>query len=335
MSPNAITSLGGDALVGAQQGQRRGLGDAGAADLEQRGRGRPGHHGPVADGRGRGPRTPGASSSCRASSLTAGHREELLQRAARAPSGSGWRRGSRTRARCRPGSRPRTRCRARPRGSGRRPRGRRPGRSGAGGARRSGDVPDQRAVGDDRQPVAADVLEDVLGPAQRAAGDEDDRDAPAVELREHLAGVGGHRAVGADQGAVEVGRDQPGSGRLPGARVIGATDGPSRAVVLVGSAELGEAAPRQHPQAGGWWADAGADPDAQPVGLDEQRAQRLGPKPQPASRRGRTRPRPPGPAGRGPRPEEPIEPARSPAHVAGPTGPGAEQARGVASSGRG
>ena len=60
------------------------------------------------------------------------------------------------------------------------------------------------------RPCAADVLEDVLGPAQRPAGHEDDGYAGSSSSAMHVVGVRRDGAVGADQGAVEVGRDEPG-----------------------------------------------------------------------------------------------------------------------------
>ena len=73
----------------------------------------------------------------------------------------------------------------------------------------AGDVPDERAVGDHGQPVAADVVEDVLGPPQRSPGHEHHGHVALVQLGKHLLGVRRHGVVRADERPVEVGGDQP------------------------------------------------------------------------------------------------------------------------------
>ena len=73
------------------------------------------------------------------------------------------------------------------------------------------DVVHDAAVAADRQPVAADVGPQLLHPADRAAGDEDDRHAEAVELVEHRARAGGDGAVGVRAGCRR-GRSRPGEG---------------------------------------------------------------------------------------------------------------------------
>ena len=232
--------------------------------------------------------------------------EELLERAAAGcPRARACRSRKPARARCRPGSRPRTPRRAPPRGSGRRPRGRRPASSGRRRCDRGArDVPDQRAVGDDRQAVRADVLEDVLGPAQRAAGHEDDRDAAAVELREHVAGVRRRRCRRSGPGCRR-GRWRP-AGRPPvrvgsWAGSSGQRTGHHQLAVLVGPAELGEAALGQHPQAGGVGRAGRSPGPGRPAGRS-RRAARAAPRSRSPSRGpprpGRTRPRSPGPAAR-------------------------------------
>ena len=164
-----------DAELGAHQRQRGGLGDAGGADLQQRGRRRPGDHRPVAHGLPRPrPRTPaGASSSCRASSLSAGSVEELLdrgppaaRRARRAAPGTPARARSRrdaSTAKVAPGHRRADQPAdlAGPRAGSQ--------RALAGARSRRGTSQTRAPLEHDRQPVPADVLEH-LDPPSAAAG---------------------------------------------------------------------------------------------------------------------------------------------------------------------
>ena len=55
----------------------------------------------------------------------------------------------------------------------------------------------------------AGVLRDLRHPPRRAAGDHDEQRPGLLDAGEHLAGALGHRLVGADERAVEVGRDEP------------------------------------------------------------------------------------------------------------------------------
>ena len=194
------------------------------------GRRGPGDHQPALhDLLGERPRTPAASSSSwRASSLSAGRSKSSAIGARRAPSG--------TRCRSRnSGSRPipssvstaNDRAGQRRRAAARTPRAPSAGSIGPLEVRPvPRDVPDERAVGDDREAVRPDVLEDLLGPAQRPAGHEHDRDAERLDRGEDLGGVRRDAAVAADQGAVEVGGDEPGSSVDLNHRAAG---GPSRA----------------------------------------------------------------------------------------------------------
>lgn len=65
------------------------------------------------------------------------------------------------------------------------------------------------AVAADRQAVAVDVVADDVHPAGRAAGDEEDLDTRLLGRSEGGHRAGGHRLVVAQQGAVQVGGDQP------------------------------------------------------------------------------------------------------------------------------
>ncbi|GFN05447.1 hypothetical protein Smic_40030 [Streptomyces microflavus] len=74
-------------------------------------------------------------------------------------------------------------------------------------------VGDDGPVGADRQPVALHMVADDAHPAGRPAGDEEDLDPGLLGRGERCDGACGERLVVAQQGAVEVGRDQPGQGR--------------------------------------------------------------------------------------------------------------------------
>ncbi len=76
-------------------------------------------------------------------------------------------------------------------------------------------IDDGGAVGADRQAVAVHMVADHVHPAGRAAGDEEDLDARPLgggEGRDRTVRDG---LVVAEQGPVEIGRDQPGRGRRP------------------------------------------------------------------------------------------------------------------------
>lgn len=77
------------------------------------------------------------------------------------------------------------------------------------------EVHDRRAVRADREAVAVDVVTDHAHPAGRAAGDEEDLDAGLLGGRESGDRAGRDRLVIAQQGAVEVGGDEPGHGVWP------------------------------------------------------------------------------------------------------------------------
>ncbi len=79
-------------------------------------------------------------------------------------------------------------------------------------------VGDHGAVGADRRAVALDVVPHDVHPAGRPAGDEEDLDPGLLGRREGRDGACGQGLVVAQQGAVEVGGDQPGHG---GKRRIG------------------------------------------------------------------------------------------------------------------
>ncbi len=173
---------------------------------------RPGRHAVLTDRGGDGARAARRRRAppCRTSSLTAGSSQisssgpdrAALRHAVRvveAGLGAGCRRGTRRRtARRAPPSRSRATS-AGP-GAGSRPSTRR--------TAPLGDVVEHRTVGDDRDAVGADDLPQRLHPAHRAAGDEDDRHPGVLDRGEHPTGGVGERAVGAQQGAVEVGGDE-------------------------------------------------------------------------------------------------------------------------------
>ena len=139
------------------------------------------------------------------------------------------------------------------------------------------------------RPCCPTIGQQVVHPADRPGGHDHDRDAAAVERRPARRGSGRRREPSLrTQGAVEVGGDQP-RRRSPAAGGR-STSSP----VVVAAAQLGEAAPGEHPEAGGVVGlDAGPEPDAEPVGLGDERRERLGGDPLPAHLRrpGRSRPR--------------------------------------------
>jgi hypothetical protein len=75
---------------------------------------------------------------------------------------------------------------------------------------RPGHVPDQRAVGDDRETVTTHVGEHVRSPPQRSAGHEDHSDPSSLGGEQSSLGPVRDRAVASDQGSVEVGGHKAG-----------------------------------------------------------------------------------------------------------------------------
>src|SRR4051794_14743784 len=73
-----------------------------------------------------------------------------------------------------------------------------------------GDVVGDRTVRDDADPaVPTDVGPEVVHPAQGPGGDDHDADALLLDAAQHLLGARGEPALAVEQGAVEIGGDQP------------------------------------------------------------------------------------------------------------------------------
>ena len=190
---------------------------------------------PVADDRlGARPRTPaGPSASWRASSLSAGASKSSSRSPRRLPSGHA---GSARRKPAR-GAMPAQRLdRERRAGHGRaqqlaRPRRPRAGSIGRSRSRRRSRRRPRRAapLETTARPCAADVLEDVLGPAQRPAGDEDDRDAGRVEPRAARRGCG-PRPCRRSGPACRRGRWRPAGAASRAAQPPGRSTGSGRAI---------------------------------------------------------------------------------------------------------
>ena len=265
----------------------------------------------------------GSSSSCRASTLSAGTSKISSSGPRRLPAGTGWRSRNSGSSAIPSRSRRRRPPRAPPPGSARhtsRPTSRGDRRGSGGPAAR--DVPDQRAVRDDRQPVRSDVLEDLLGPAQGPAGDEHHRDAPRRRGRRSRRGCTPTRCRRCARGCRR-GRWRPAAAAVSPGRAADepCTSAPSSSVPRSSvKPQLGEdpeagprcraATPARHPYA---------------APRPSRRAARAAPRWRTRSRGpprpGRSRPRPRRSSGGPSGPKNPTEPAPWPARcAAAPTG---------------
>ncbi len=222
MSPNATTVGGVDAEPVAEPGQPGRLGHARRGDLHQPGVGRvgrlgqPGHG--AADQRGERVRVALAGPD---QQLDRRHREQLLRRLDR-PDRRPARAVPSHRVR-RPRAASRARRRSRPRSctSGTSSRSRLATSASTDGCERVGAQhrvgrPGRRRPPRWRRPPAAAVRScsyTVRQPADRPAGDQDDRRAGSVHTRQHVGGARADRLVVAEQRAVEVGGDRASSAR--------------------------------------------------------------------------------------------------------------------------